>query len=314
MKLLRRRHLLVALLLGLSLIPLSACGDDGEDSSTTASGSEGGEEERGAITIGSADFSDSSLVAAMYAEVLENAGYDVTREFNIGSRETYFPALVDGEIDLIPEFVGTLAVFLDEDAETSSDADETKAALDEALPEGIIALEPSEAESTNVFVVTSETAESEDLEAVSDLADKEDELTLGGPPECPERPFCMAGLEEVYGIDFTDSFRPLDAGGPLTKEALSGGEIDVALLFSTDGAIIENDWVVLEDDEELQQADNVIPVGREEALDDEAQELINEVGSTLTNDDYNELNRRVGVDEEDPEDVAREYVEEEGLI
>ncbi|MBA2626308.1 MAG: ABC transporter substrate-binding protein [Acidimicrobiia bacterium] len=312
MKLLRR-HLPVALLLGLTLIPLSACGDDDGDGDTTATESPS-EEEKGAITIGSADFSDSSIVAAMYAEVLEDAGYDVTRQFNIGARDTYFPALEDGEIDLVPEFVGTLAVFLDENAETSSDADETKAALDEVLPEGLVALEPSEAESTNVFVVTADTAESEGLEAVSDLAGKEADLTLGGPPECPERPFCMLGLNDVYGIDFTDNFRPLDAGGPLTKEALSGGDIDVALLFSTDGAILENGWTVLEDDEELQQADNVIAVGREEALDEEAQELIDEVGSTLTNEDYNELNKRVGVDQEDPEDVAREYVEEKGLI
>jgi osmoprotectant transport system substrate-binding protein len=306
-----RRHLLVALLLGLSLIPLAACGDDDDDGDTTAAEEEGGEA-KGSVTVGSADFAESTIVAAMYAEVLEDAGYDVERNFGIGSRETYFPALQEGEIDVVPEFVGTLTTFLE--GEASADAEESKRALDEVLPEGLVALETSEAESTNVFVVTSETAEAEGLEAVSDLAGKEGELTLGGPPECPERPFCIPGLRDTYGVDFSNNFRPLDAGGPLTKDALTNGDIDVALLFSTDGAIIENDWVELEDDQDLQQSEAVLAVGREEALDEEAQGLLDEVASALTNDEYKELVKRVGIDQEDPEDVAREYVKEKELI
>jgi osmoprotectant transport system substrate-binding protein len=307
-----RRHLLVALLLGLSLIPLAACGDDDDDGDTTAAEEDGGGEEKGSITVGSADFAESTIVAAMYAEVLEDAGYDVERNFGIGSRETYFPALEEGEIDVVPEFVGTLTTFLE--GEASPDAQESKSALEEVLPEGLVALEPSEAESTNVFVVTSETAEAQDLGTVSDLAGKEGELTLGGPPECPERPFCIPGLRDTYDVDFSANFRPLDVGGPLTKDALTNGDIDVALLFSTDGAIIENDWVALEDDKNLQQSEAVLAVGRDEALDDEAQQLLDEVASTLTNDEYAELVKRVGVDQEDPEDVAREYVEEKELV
>jgi osmoprotectant transport system substrate-binding protein len=306
-----RRHLLVALLLGLSLIPLAACGDDDDDGDTTAAEEEGGEQ-KGSVTVGSADFAESTIVAAMYAEVLEDAGYDVERNFGIGSRETYFPALQEGEIDVIPEFVGTLTTYLE--GEASPDVEASKRALDEVLPEGLVALETSEAESTNVFVVTSETAEAEGLEAVSDLAGKEGELTLGGPPECPERPFCIPGLRDTYGVDFSNNFRPLDVGGPLTKDALTNGDIDVALLFSTDGAIIENDWVALEDDQDLQQSEAVLAVGREEALDEEARGLLDEVAATLTNDEYRELVKRVGVDQEDPEDVAREYVEEKELI
>jgi osmoprotectant transport system substrate-binding protein len=306
-----RRHTLVALLLGLSLIPLAACGDDDDDGDTTAAEEDAGEE-KGSVTVGSADFAESTIVAAMYAEVLEDAGYDVERNFGIGSRETYFPALQEGEIDVVPEFVGSLTTFLE--GEASPDAEETKAALEELLPEGLVALETSEAESTNVFVVTSETAEAQGLEAVSDLAGKEAELTLGGPPECPERPFCIPGLRDTYGVDFSGNFRPLDVGGPLTKDALTNGDIDVALLFSTDGAIIENDWVELEDDKDLQQSEAVLAVGREEALDEEAQGLLDEVASTLTNEEYKVLAKRVGIDQEDPEDVAREYVEEKELV
>jgi osmoprotectant transport system substrate-binding protein len=306
-----RRHLLVALLLGLSLLPLAACGDDDGDGDTTAA-EDGGGDQKGSVVVGSADFPESTIVAAMYAEVLDDAGYGVERNFGIGSRETYFPALEEGEIDVVPEFVGTLTTFLE--GEASPDAEESKRALEGVLPEGLVALEPSEAESTNVFVVTSETAEAEGLETVSDLAGKEGALTLGGPPECPERPFCIPGLRDTYGVDFSGNFRPLDAGGPLTKDALTNGDIDVALLFSTDGAIIENDWVELEDDKDLQQSEAVLAVGREEALDEEAQGLLDEVASTLTNDDYKELVKRVGIDQEDPEDVAREYVEEKELV
>ena len=307
-----RRHLLVALLLGLSLIPLAACGDDDDDGDTTAAEEEGGGEQRGSVTVGSADFAESTIVAAMYAEVLEDAGYDVERNFGIGSRETYFLALEEGEIDVIPEFVGSLATYLE--AEASPDPAESKRAVEGALPDGLVALETSEAESANVFVVTSETAEAQDLESVSDLAGKEGELTLGGPPECPERPFCIPGLRDTYGVDFSNNFRPLDVGGPRTRDALSNGDIDVALLFSTDGAILENEWVELEDDQDLQQSEAVLAVGQEEALDEEAQGLLDEVASTLTNDEYKELVKRVGIDQEDPEDVAREYVEDKGLI
>ena len=300
---------LVALLLGLAML-FAACGDDDdEDEATTGTGDTAAEEGGGPITVGSADFSDSSLVAAMYADVLEEAGYDVTRELNIGSREVYFAALQNDEIDLVPEFVSTLAVFLE--GQGSSDVEEAVTNLEAVLPEGIIALEPSDADSTNVFVVTQETSDSKGLTSMSDLTE---DLVLGGPPECPERPFCIVGIRDTYGVDLSANFVPLDAGGPLSKEALENGDVDVVLLFSTDGSIIENGWVVLEDDQNLQQADNVIAVGDESALDDRARELVNEVNSTLTVEDYNELNKRVNIDQEDVETVAHEYLVEKGLL
>lgn len=330
MNTIRWRHLL-ALLLGLALLG-AACGDDEEEDTSTGGTSEatasesepdeGSESESeegsesaapsgggGSITVGSADFSDSSLVASMYAQVLEQGGYDVEEQLNVGSREVYFEALQGGEIDVVPEFVSTLAVFLD--GEGDSDLDTAVTNLEEVLPEGIIALEPSEADSTNVFVTTQEKSDELGLTSMSDLTE---DIVLGGPPECPERPFCILGINETYGVDLEPNFVPLDAGGPLSRSALDDGSADVVLLFSTDGSIIENDYVVLEDDENLQQADNVVAVVREETVDDAAQELINEVSSTLTVDDYNELNKRVNIDQEDVEDVAREYLVEQGLL
>jgi osmoprotectant transport system substrate-binding protein len=139
------------------------------------------------------------------------------------------------------------------------------------------------------------------------------ELTLGGPPECPERPFCIPGLRDVYGVEF-GQFVPLDVGGPLTVEALDSGEIDVGLLFSTSSVIEDNGWVVLEDDKDLQNAENITPVVRTEVLDDTIEERLNAISAALDTQTMTELNGRVEVDEEDPADVAADFLEENGLL
>ncbi len=139
------------------------------------------------------------------------------------------------------------------------------------------------------------------------------ELTLGGPPECPERPFCIPGLKETYGIEFGE-FEELDVGGPLTVKALTGGKIDVGLLFSTSSTIVDNDFVVLEDDKNLQQAENITPVVRDEVLDPTVEELLNKVSGALTTEGITELNGRVELDKEDPADVAADFLEQEGLL
>ncbi|MGH2698148.1 MAG: glycine betaine ABC transporter substrate-binding protein, partial [Actinomycetota bacterium] len=138
------------------------------------------------------------------------------------------------------------------------------------------------------------------------------QMVLGGPPECPERPFCIPGLEETYGIEFQE-FRPLDVGGPLTVQALSNGQIDVGLLFSTSSAIAANDWVLLEDDKDLQTAENITPVVNVEAADDTIETLLNSVSAALTTENITELNGRVEVDKESPANVATSFLEEQGI-
>ncbi|MGH2735923.1 MAG: glycine betaine ABC transporter substrate-binding protein [Actinomycetota bacterium] len=138
------------------------------------------------------------------------------------------------------------------------------------------------------------------------------ELTLGGPPECPERPFCIPGLEETYGIEF-GKFQPLDVGGPLTVQALENGQIDVGLLFSTSSVIAENGWVMLEDDKSLQTAENITPVVNSESHDDTIEGLLNDVSAALTTENITELNGRVEIDKESPADVASSFLEEEGI-
>jgi osmoprotectant transport system substrate-binding protein len=139
------------------------------------------------------------------------------------------------------------------------------------------------------------------------------QLTLGGPPECPERPFCIPGLRDTYGVEFGD-FVPLDIGGPLTVQALSDGEIDVALLFSTSSVIGENGWVVLEDDKALQNSELITPVVRSDVLDGTIEERLNAISATLTTENVTELNRRVEIDSEDPAAVAADFLEQNGLL
>jgi glycine betaine/choline ABC-type transport system substrate-binding protein len=138
------------------------------------------------------------------------------------------------------------------------------------------------------------------------------QLVLGGPPECPDRPFCIPGLEETYGVEFQD-FKALDVAGPLTIRALEGGEIDVALLFSTQSVISDRGWVLLEDDKGLQTAENITPVVNEEASDPAIETLLNQVSGALTTENVTELNGRVEIDGEDPADVAAEFLESEGI-
>jgi osmoprotectant transport system substrate-binding protein len=151
---------------------------------------------------------------------------------------------------------------------------------------------------------------------MSDLAPVADQLVLGGPPECPQRPFCQPGIEQVYGAKFKD-FKPLDPGGPLTVAALEGKQVDVALLFSSDAVIAQKDFVVLEDDKKLQAADNVAPVVRDDLLSQapaDFKTLLNGVSAKLTTEELTGLNKQVGVDRMEPRDVAGAWLKAKGLV
>jgi osmoprotectant transport system substrate-binding protein len=269
--------------------------------------------ERGEITVGSTDFTEQQIVAEMYALVLEDAGYTVDRRYQLGSREVVFPALQSGELDVTAEYVGTLLEFINGGAgEATSDTQETLGLLQDQLDESLTMLEPSEAQDTNALAVTQDTADRLGATKVSDLQGRND-LVLGGPPECPQRPLCLPGYEDTYGLEFAN-FRPLDAGGPLTTEALNNGDIDVGLVFSTQGAIAANDWVVLEDDKGLQPAENITPAVNAEVLNGEVEELLNSVSAALTTEKVIELNRLVDIEGEAAEDVALEFLETEGVL
>jgi osmoprotectant transport system substrate-binding protein len=300
-----RSYVLGAALLATGLA-LGACGSGGDDEDQAA----GGGEEKGQITVGDDSFAESQIVAEMYAQVLEDAGYEVDRK-STKSREVRLPAMESGEIDVAPEYLATLVSVLDPEEGRVSTPEAATEALQPLLEEkGLVVLEASEAVDTNVFVVTPELAEQ--YTSLSDLAPDAPDLTLGGPAECPTRPYCIPGLKDVYGIEF-GSFEPLDYG-PATVAALKEGAVDVALLFSTDGTIGAEGLVVLEDDKGLQAADNITPLVNEEVLTGEVEELLNSVSAVLTTEIVTELNTAVGVEQMDPADVAAEFLEEEGLL
>ena len=179
--------------------------------------------------------------------------------------------------------------------------------------QGITLLEPSPAEDKNGFAVTEETAEEYDLTTLSDLEPVAGELTFGAGPECPERPLCLLGLQETYGLEFAEVER-LDSGGPLTKDALENGAIDVGLVFTSDGAVAARGFVVLEDDKGLQPVENIVPVIRNDAVNPEIEELLNQISAALTTEELSELNKLVDVDKEDPSDAATTWLEENGFL
>lgn len=279
-----------------------ACGDD------TGTG-------RPTITVGSTNFHEQLIVAEIYAQALEDAGYPVDRAFNLGPREVVNPALKSGEIDLLVEYTGSLLTF--SGGTPSTDPEATYAALTAVLADqGLVALAYAPAEDKNGLVVTAETAAALGVATVSDLAAHNGSLVLGGPPECPERPLCLIGLQEVYGLEFA-SFRPLDVGGSLTVAALEGGEIDVALLFTSDGVIAAKGFVLLEDDRSLQPSENVVPVITAEidaAYGGALATLLDSITAAITTAELTELNKRYVFDAADAADLAREWLQDQGFL
>jgi osmoprotectant transport system substrate-binding protein len=237
------------------------------------------------IVVGvSGAFAENQLIAEMYAQVLERAGYTVRREFDLRSREVSQSALESGQIDLKPEYISSLLLFLDSNAQASSDATDVAGQVGERLqPLGITVLTPSPAEDTNQFVANVKTAQEFNLTTLSSLAAVANRLTIAAPPECPLRPFCLPGLRDVYGILFED-FEPLDAGGPQTVAALASDEAQIGLMFSTDPSIEANGFIPLIDDKHLQDAENITPVIRTDKLTGEVRRLLDAVSARLSSE------------------------------
>lgn len=303
------RSVRAALLVLIALV-LAGCSTLGFDSAEEPP-SRGG----GAIVVGvSGDFAENQLVAEMYAQVLEHAGYDVRREFNLHSRESSQNALESGTIDVKPEYLSSLLLFMDPNAEASEDPAEVAAQLRERLgSRGVTLLTPARAQDTNQFVARAETAKRFHLTSMSSLAPVAGSLTLGGPPECPQRAFCLPGLKSVYGIVFND-FQAVDVGGPTTIQALLDDEVQVGLMFSTDPRISENGFIPLVDDRHLQDAENITPVIRTDKVDPEIRALLDGVSARLNNGTLTSLVGRVVIDGLGIPEVARGFLTANGLL
>ena len=269
-----------------------------------------------AITVASFDFPESELLAQVYGQALRAAGYDVRFEIGLGPREFVQPALEHGLVELVPEYAGSALQFVTlGDSQPTADVEATTTALDSALDErGLEALEPAAAQDANAVVVTRTLADRYDLDAIGDLRSVAADLTFGGPPGCPDRPFCLGGLDAVYGLEFA-RFVPLDVGGPLTHQALVRGHVDVGLLFTTDPGIAADDLVVLADDMALQPAENVTPVVHHAVVDRwgaPVVDVVDAVSARLTTAGLLALNAQVAAGDETPT-VAADWLRTEGL-
>ena len=204
---------------------------------------DGLEQGSGPIAVGGSNFTESTILATVYAQVLGAAGFDATVQ-EVGNRELYLPALQRGEIQVFPEYLSTATEFLDGDEANQVASGDVDATVEALMPlaeaSGLVFGEPSEAADQNAFAVTQAFADELGVSTLSELSEAcgDGSLILGGPGECPERPFCQPGLEETYGLEF-ESFRELDAGGPLTKAAIQQGEVSIGLVFSSDGALAQ---------------------------------------------------------------------------
>ncbi|OAI92396.1 glycine/betaine ABC transporter substrate-binding protein [Rhizobium sp. GHKF11] len=243
------------------------------------------------IIVGSADFPESQLLATIYAKALAAKGIKVETKLSIGSREVYIPALLDGSIDLLPEYAGATLSYLDKNATAHAPAD-VAAALKAALPKGVSMLTPSEAQDSDGVAVTRATAEKYKLKTIADLAPVASELVLGGPPEWKTRKEGIIGLKDIYGLEFK-SFKSLDVGGPLTLSALVNDQVQAANLFSTDPAIAANDLIILEDVKNLFPAQNIVPVIATPKVSDVVTTTLNAVSAALTTKDLIVMNGRL---------------------
>jgi osmoprotectant transport system substrate-binding protein len=305
---LKRIFVLGASMVALALVTTS-CGSSGGTSSSPTP--------KPTITIASFNFSESIILAHIYGGALKNKGYTVNYRDKLGNREIVEPALENGQIDLYAGYAATDLTFVEKKQGVALDAGGDAAANVQKLnsllsSKGVTVLTPSPAVDQNAFAVTKAEADQNHLVKLSDVSSVASQWTLGGPPECPQRPFCQVGLEKTYGLHFK-AFKALDAGGPLTYAAFKSGAINIGLVFSSDGAISANNLVVLEDDKHLQQADNIVPLIRSSVANSEVTALLNSIDAKLNTPDLTALNKSADVDKQDPVDVAAGWLKSHGF-
>lgn len=291
------------LLAGLAAVAITAtaCGS----STPSSSGS------KGTITVAGFNFAESSIMAELYAQMLEHNGYTVNRKLRLGTREVVGPAIKSGQIDLYPGYAATDLEFYNSGAgEASGDINVTIQKLNARLqPLGLVALTPSAAADQNAFAMTKDNATKFNVTKLSDLAPIGNQLVLGAGPECPTRPFCLPGLQNTYGIHFKD-FKPLDTDGPLTRAAFKNNTIQVGLVFSSDSDLNKLGLVVLEDDKHLQNSDNVVPIIRSKVATDDVKSILNKVSAGLDTKTLITLNGQVELNHQDPDAVARAFLQQ----
>jgi osmoprotectant transport system substrate-binding protein len=322
-----RLRALLALFAALVLaLTVAACGDDSSSSSTDSSTDTGSgliqentDNNAVKLTIGSKNFTEQYILGEIYAQGLEAAGYDVSTDLNLGDEFIALKALENGEISAYPEYTSTALTsffkFAPEDVpgDAQQAYDETK---QQFADKGLVSNPPTPFSSANAVGLLTKTADELGVKTISDLEGKSQDLSLYGSPECRQRIDCLVGLEQNYGLEFK-SFTPVDIG--LRYEVLDKGDADLSILFTTDAQLFvsPDKYTILEDDKSVLPAGNVIFIASQDAVDQAGPDFastVEAVQSNLSLEVMQELNARVDIDKEKPEDAAREYLQQFGYI
>jgi len=288
---------LAAVLLGLAVLTSCASSDPEPSAPTT-------------VRFASYDFAENQTLTEVYAEAARRAGLPVSVQHGVGPREVVSPALQQGVVDVVVDYLGTALSFArPSETRPSRNPEEMHGDLVRTLRQrNVLVLDVSRAEDKNGFAVTTAFAARNGVSRLSDLAELAPELVFGGPPECPDRPFCLKGLEEVYGLDFGEVLTMPSRSA--TVEALVSGQIDVGLLETTDARLAVAPVMLLLDDRELQPPENVVPLVRSAAVDrwgEEQRTALDDVSAQLTTNDLVQLNRLVEIDGLTPEEAAARW-------
>jgi len=279
-------------------------------SSTSLSGGSG---DKSSIVVGSASFPENVTLAYVYGQALAADGVTVSYKLNIGQRAAYLPALEKGEINLIPEYAGSILSFLNKTANAKSGA-EVKTALDAALPKGLTAEKFSEAADSDSLNVTAEYAAAHNLKSIADLANAPAPVVLAANPEFQTRPDGLPGLTSVYGLNNITFQAINDGGGPATAKALQDGTVQVADIYSTTPSIIDDKFVTLADPKNLFASQQVVPIVTSSKATSKVSALLDKVSAKLTTKDLLAFNKRTGGDEKaDPKKVASDWLKDNGF-
>jgi osmoprotectant transport system substrate-binding protein len=307
-RILTRRRALVAAGAGAAVFALAACGGGGDPlADSSASPASGG----GKVIVGSANFTESQVLGELYAQAMKAKGVDVQTKPGIGSREVYIKALQDNSISMIPEYTGNLLLYFDKQA-TATTEDEIMAALPEAVGSDLKVGESSQAQDQDVYVVTKQTSEQSGITSLEDVKKISANSVLGGPSELQDRAYGPPGLEKIYGATFKQ-FKPYDSPAVKVKD-LNDNKVQVATFFTTDAAIPDNGYVMLEDPQSMILPQNVIPLMRADvASNTTAVDAVNAVQKALTTEELTALNKKVDVDHASASEAAAEWLKAKGL-
>ncbi|OBB85387.1 glycine/betaine ABC transporter substrate-binding protein [Mycobacterium colombiense] len=267
------------------------------------------------IVIGSGDFPESQIIAEIYAQALQANGFEVGKRMGIGSRETYIPALKDHSIDLVPEYIGNLLLYISPQSDATT-LDAVERELDQRLPDDLSILTPAPATDTDTVSVTGQTANSWNLRTIADLAVHSADVRFGAPSAFATRPAGLPGLRQKYGLEIKPgNFVAIDdGGGAVTVRALVEGRVNAANVFTTSPAIPQNHLVVLDDPEHNFVAGNIVPLLNSQKRSPRLKEVLDAVSANLTTSGVAGLNAAVsGNSGIDPDQAARNWIRDNGF-